>query len=104
MYLPYPAEFRLCFQPTGICARPCQRLLKRSSFWSSYSGQNREFGRDIQNSVPVVGLVLVDVRSNNHLWQAVPDVDFIAIIIETHEPIIRPWAKREHGEAIGKLV
>src|SRR5260370_28522972 len=60
--------------------------------------------RHIQNTVPFIRGMLVNLRSHYHLRHAIPRVHLLSFIIETNQPRIRPGAKGKHGKSITKSV
>jgi len=58
----------------------------------------------VQNSIPLVVLMLMGFRGNHHLWQAIPGVHALCIIVKTDLPGVRPRTQRKHGKSVAEVV
>ena len=52
----------------------------------------------------MIVLVLMSFGGHDHFRQALPNVDFLSLVVETDVPGIGPRAKRKHGKSVTKVV
>src|ERR1700674_2504259 len=63
-----------------------------------------EMGRHIEDTVPLVILMLVTLSGNCHFGHAVPSIHALPFFVETDVPGIRTGTQREHGKSVAEVM